>query len=108
MFKKIWNGIGRHKYTFTGTVAIALFSLFNFVWLVTTGEFLNVQDSKDFLLALFVLRCLFYLTLFVLVEKHLKGNTKSFLGKLLAFTILFYELVVVFNIPTLILERSGV
>lgn len=108
MFKKIWNGLGRHKYKLIGMSVISIFSLFNFFWLVTTGEYFDVRENKRFLFVLFVFRCAMYLTLFVLVEKNLKGNVKMFLGRLLAFTILFYELVVVFNIPTLLIERLGV
>lgn len=107
MLKKIWSVIGRNKFTLIGILIVSLFSLFNFVWLVITGDFLNVQENKDFLFALFIFRCVMYLTLFALVEKYLKGKVKSFLGKLLAFTVLFYEVVVVFNIPALIFERLG-
>ncbi len=107
MFKKIWKGIGRHKYTFLGITTIALFSLFNFVWFIKTGESIDIKENKDFLFGLLVFRCVIYLTLFVLLERLLKGKTKNFLVKLLAFTVLVYELVVVFNIPTLLIERLG-
>ena len=104
MFKKLWQGIGRHKYTFLGLSIIALFTLFNFVWFIKTGKSLDIKENKDFLFGLLVIRCVIYLTLFVLLERYLKGKTKNFLVRLLAFTVLFYELVVVFNIPTLLMN----
>jgi len=107
MFKKIWDGLGRHKYKLISMSIIIIFSLFNFIWVVTTGEYLDVRENKSFLLVLLIFRCLIYLILFVLVERNLKGSVKIFLGRLLAFTILFYELVVVFNIPMLLIERLG-
>jgi len=107
MFKKLWNGIGRHKYTLSSILVISIFTSFSFFWSLATGEYLKISENKNVSLVLFLFRCVIYITLFVLVEKRLKGNVKMFLSRLLAFTVLFYELVVVFNIPTLLLEQYG-
>lgn len=107
MFKKLWSGIGRHKYTLSGILVIFVFTIFNFIWSMTTGEYLRISENKNLLFVFFLFRCVIYVALFVLVEKRLKGNVKKFLIRLLVFTVLFYELIVVFNIPTLLLERFG-
>jgi len=59
MFKKLWKGVGRHKYTFLGLSIIALFSLFNFVWFVKTGESFDIKGKKDLLFALWYFDALF-------------------------------------------------
>ena len=107
MFKKTWSGMRRHKYTLSGILIIFVFTIINFIWSMATGEHLKISENKDLLFMFFLFRCVIYVALFVLVEKRLKGNVKIFLSRLLAFTVLFYELIVVFNIPSLLLERFG-
>jgi hypothetical protein len=108
MFKKMRNRVSRHKYKIIGVLVISAFTVFNLLWFMITGEYLKISDNKGFLFALFLCRCVGYFILFFLIEKRLNAKNKAFSIKLLAFTIIFYESVVVFNIPSILLAELGI
>jgi len=107
MFNKTCDYIRKNKFSFLGGVSIFTFSLFSFVWLIATGEHLDISENKNFLFGLFIFRCCIYIALFMWIEKKLKGEGKVFFGRLLACIVFIYEAFVVFNMPTLLLKQFG-
>lgn len=104
MFKRLRSYASRNKYTLMGSVIILLVTIYNFIWTMASGEFFVIGDNKTLFYGLFIFRVLAYIGFFILISKHLKGATKLFVERLLAVIIIIYEGVVVFNVPSLLLE----
>ena len=107
MIKRLGNFIKKKRFSLFGSLLLVVFSLSSFWHSLNTGDYMVLGDSEAFAWPFRIVRICLYVALGCWIYFKAVGAQKAFFTKLLVFSILLYEFVVVFDLLGYLTQRFG-